>query len=60
MKVQRCKIWNSVKKQIKKILEEIRPDIVHAPNLISAKLISEFDVPMIYNDHEYGCVKLRI
>lgn len=46
-------IWNSLKKQIKKILEEIRPDIVHAHNLLCAKLISEFNVPMIYNDHEY-------
>lgn len=46
-------IWHSVKKQIKNILEELRPDIVHTHNLLSAKLISEFDVPMIYNDHEY-------
>jgi glycosyltransferase involved in cell wall biosynthesis len=46
-------IWNLVKKQIKKILEELRPDIVHAHNLLSAKLISELDIPMIYNDHEY-------
>jgi len=46
-------IWHSVKKQIKNILEEIRPDIVHTHNLLCAKLISEFDVPMIYNDHEY-------
>ena len=45
-------IWLSVKKQIKIILEDLRPDIVHAHNLISAKLMSEFDVPMIYNDHE--------
>ena len=29
-------IWNSVKKQISKILEEIRPDIVHAHNLLCA------------------------
>ena len=33
-------IWNSVKKQIKEILDELRPDIVHAHNLQSAKLIS--------------------
>jgi glycosyltransferase involved in cell wall biosynthesis len=53
-------IWNSVKKQIKNILEEIRPDIVHAHNLLCAKLISEFDVPMIYNDHEYWSDFIKI
>ena len=52
-------IWNSVKKQIKEILEELRPDIVHAHNLQSAKLVSEFDVPMIYNDHEYWSVYIK-
>ena len=52
-------IWISVKKQIKKILEELRPDIIHAHNLLSAKLISEFDVPMIYNDAEYWSVYIK-
>jgi glycosyltransferase involved in cell wall biosynthesis len=52
-------IWNSVKKQIKEILGELRPDIVHAHNLQSAKLISEFDVPMIYNDHEYWSIYIK-
>jgi glycosyltransferase involved in cell wall biosynthesis len=52
-------IWNSIKKRIKEILEEIRPDIVHAHNLHSAKLISEFDVPMIYNDHEYWSIYIK-
>ncbi len=52
-------IWNSVKKQIKEILDELRPDIVHAHNLQSAKLISEFDVPMIYNDHEYWSIYIK-
>ena len=52
-------IWNAVKKQIKKILEEVRPDIVHAHNLTSAKLVSELDVPMIYNDHEYWSIYIK-
>jgi len=52
-------IWKSVKKQTKKIIEEVRPDIIHAHNLPSAKLISEFDVPMIYNDHEYWSVYIK-
>lgn len=52
-------IWISVKKQIEKILQELRPDIVQAHNLLSAKIISEFDVPMIYNDHEYWSVYIK-
>jgi glycosyltransferase involved in cell wall biosynthesis len=52
-------VWNDVKKQIKTILEELRPDIVHAHNLVSAKLISEFDIPMIYNDHEYWSIYIK-
>src|ERR687897_3877448 len=52
-------IWISVKKQIQKILEELRPDIIHAHNLLPAKLMSEFDIPMIYNDHEYWSVYIK-
>jgi glycosyltransferase involved in cell wall biosynthesis len=52
-------LWNAVKKQIKKILQELRPDIVHAHNLVSAKLVSELDVPMIYNDHEYWSISIK-
>ena len=52
-------IWNLVKKQIKNILEELRPDIVHAHNLPCAKLVSELDVPMIYNDHEYWSIYIK-
>jgi glycosyltransferase involved in cell wall biosynthesis len=45
--------WHCVKKQINKVLREVRPDIVHANNIFSAKMISEFDVPFVYDDHEY-------
>ncbi|MDR4512291.1 MAG: glycosyltransferase [Nitrososphaeraceae archaeon] len=55
----RTSIWNSAKKQVKKILDELRPDIIHAHNLIAAKLISEYDIPMVYNDHEYWPVYIQ-
>jgi hypothetical protein len=45
--------WHSVKKQIEKIVREVKPDIVHAHNLFSAKMISEFELPFVYDDHEY-------
>jgi hypothetical protein len=34
------------------VLREVRPDIVHAHNIFSAKMISQFDYPFVYDDHE--------
>jgi hypothetical protein len=34
-----------VKKQLEKIIRQVRPDIVHTHNLFSAKMMSEFDMP---------------
>jgi hypothetical protein len=45
--------WHCVKKQLKKIIGEARPDIVHAHNVFSAKMVSEVDIPFVYDDHEY-------
>ncbi|MGH9986035.1 MAG: hypothetical protein ACRD8W_19005, partial [Nitrososphaeraceae archaeon] len=45
--------WERVKKQLKKILKQEAPDIVHSHNLYSAKLISELGVPFVFDDHEY-------
>lgn len=45
--------WRQVKKQVKSILEKIRPDIVHAHNVYSAKMMSEFDIPFVFDNHEY-------
>jgi glycosyltransferase involved in cell wall biosynthesis len=45
--------WHSVKKQVRRIIREARPDIVHAHNVFSAKMISELGLPLVYDDHEY-------
>lgn len=45
--------WYCVKKQLKEIIREARPDIVHAHNVFSAKMVSEIDIPFVYDDHEY-------
>ena len=45
--------WDLIKKQIKKVIEELRPDIIHAHNIYSARMASEFKVPFVYDDHEY-------
>ena len=45
--------WHSVKKQLERVLKETRPDVVHAHNIFSAKLVSEFEIPFVYDDHEF-------
>ena len=45
--------WYYLKKEVGKVMKEVKPDIVHAHNIFSAKMISEFGLPFIYDDHEY-------
>lgn len=45
--------WHNVKKQVERILREARPDIVHAHDIFAAKMVSEFGVPFVYDNHEY-------
>jgi len=45
--------WHSVKKQLKRVLNETKPDVIHAHNIFSAKMVSEFKIPFVYDDHEY-------
>ena len=52
--------WESVKRKLAKVLDETRPDIVHAHNIFSARMISEFQVPFVYDDHEYWSASSRL
>jgi hypothetical protein len=53
--------WNMVQKQMAKILKEIRPDIIHAHNIFSAKMVNEIsDYPLVYDDHEYWSMYAKI
>lgn len=52
--------WNMVRKQLKFILSESNPDIIHAHDLFSAKLASEFKVPFVYDDHEFWSMYAKI
>jgi glycosyltransferase involved in cell wall biosynthesis len=52
--------WERVKNQLKKILKQEAPDIVHSHNLYSAKLISELGVPFVFDDHEYWSMSSKI
>ena len=52
--------WKGLKSELSQILEEYRPDLVHAHNIVAAKLVSEFSVPFVYDDHEYWSKQCEI
>lgn len=52
--------WKSVKRQLAKVLDETRPDVVHAHNIFSARMISEFKLPFVYDDHEFWSASSRL
>jgi len=51
--------WHSVKKQFDKVLKETKPDVIHAHNIFSAKMVSEFGVPFVYDDHEFWPIYVK-
>jgi hypothetical protein len=52
--------WSNLKKQMKKIIAEVRPDIIHAHNVFSAKMAKEIDsYPIVYDNHEYWSIYLK-
>jgi hypothetical protein len=50
---------HSTKKQLNRVLRESKPDIVHAHNIFSAKMIPVFGIPFVFDDHEYTSVYVR-
>ena len=51
--------WQAVKKQLETVLKETRPDVVHAHNIFSAKMVSEFGIPFVYDDHEFWPIYVK-
>jgi hypothetical protein len=45
--------YRRVKKQIEKLVKQVRPDIVHSHNIGSAKISHYLGLPMVFDDHEY-------
>ena len=45
--------WNQIKKQVQKVLDEIKPDIIHAHDIYPGKMALELGLPFVYDDHEY-------
>jgi glycosyltransferase involved in cell wall biosynthesis len=51
-------IWSNLRKHFSQILDELRPDVIHAHNVWAAKLASEFRYPFVFDDHE--CISLQL
>ena len=45
--------YDRVKKQITRLVNEVRPDIVHSHNIGSAKISFDLGLPVVFDDHEY-------
>ncbi|MGI0049396.1 MAG: glycosyltransferase, partial [Nitrososphaera sp.] len=52
--------WFAMKKHINRLVDELRPDIIHAHNLYSAKIVSSLKIPFVYDDHEFWSQRPRI
>ena len=52
--------FHGVKKQIEKLVKQIRPDIVHAHNIGSAKISYDLGLPAVFDDHEYFSMLSRV
>jgi hypothetical protein len=52
--------YHRVKKQIEKLVKQIRPDIVHAHNIGSAKISHDLGLAAVFDDHEYFAMLSRV
>lgn len=52
--------WTTLKKQFLRVLSATKPDIVHAHNIVAARLAYESHVNFIYDDHEYWSKSSRL
>jgi glycosyltransferase involved in cell wall biosynthesis len=52
--------WTTLKKRFLDVLSKTRPDVVHAHNIIAAKLALESEVSFVYDDHEYWSRSSRL
>ena len=53
-------LWHVIKKQVANCISILRPDIVHAHNIASARMVSELGLPTVFDDHEYFKVYSRV
>jgi len=48
-----------IKRKMRRILDNVKPDIIHAHNIFSAKVISDLGYPFVFDDHELNSIKKK-
>lgn len=52
--------WGVLRRKLSEVINDFNPDIIHAHNVVAAKLASETGIPFIYDDHEYWSKRCKI
>lgn len=51
--------WKRLKKSLKKVISDCKPDLIHAHNFVAGKLACELNIPFTYDDHEYWSISSK-
>lgn len=51
--------WRTVKSPFKRLVESLKPDLLHAHNIFAARLCYELGSRMVYDDHECWPLELK-
>lgn len=52
--------WHRLRRKFATVLSEVKPDLIHANNIICARLASQTGLPYVFDDHELESVKTRL
>lgn len=52
--------YHHVKKQIEKLVKDVRPEVVHSHNIGSAKISHDLRLPVVFDNHEYFAMLSRV
>jgi glycosyltransferase involved in cell wall biosynthesis len=53
MKLKIPVLFNKIKSDVNEIIDNIKPNIIHAHDIFAAKLCAELDAPFIFDSHEF-------
>jgi Glycosyltransferase Family 4 len=48
-----------MKRQLNEVINQIRPDLIHAHNIFAGRYASSFGIPMVLDDHELYSVEVK-
>ena len=52
--------YHAVKKQIKKVVSLVKPDVIHSHNIGSSKICHDLGLPFVFDNHEYFTVLSKV